>query len=159
MTVSRSTTHMASPVSDIQHHVVELGVVVGDALRDFSLRHGVQDDVHDPFVFQGELDFRLRILGAVVVVLVDGLLQGGEALPGVVEIRDGFVQPPARQVHQQMLELPKGAARLEGLLRRLHRLERLHSLHENERAPDFTVPVLIIRLARRASGSRSATAG
>ena len=42
----------------VEHHVVELGVVVRDALGDLPLGHGVEDHVHQWLVLKRELDFR-----------------------------------------------------------------------------------------------------
>ena len=49
------------------------------------------------------------------------------------------MQPAIRQVHQQVLELPEGAAGLECLRGRLDGFESLDSFHKDERSPEFAV--------------------
>ena len=93
------------------------------------------------------------------MVVLDGLLQGGEAFAGVVEIGDGFDQPLAGQIHQQALELAERPAGLVGLLGRLHRLVGLDALDENKRAPDLAVAVLVKGFAVAGGDHDQRTAG
>ena len=77
----------------IQEDVVELGVVVGDPLRDFA----GGDEVRDAGAIRGtgerEVDLRLDLGGAVLGVGLNGGLEGFEPFGGVVEIGDGLVEP------------------------------------------------------------------
>ena len=59
------------------------------------------------------------------------------------------MQPAAGQIHEQALELAEGPARLERLLRGLHRFEGLHAFDENKRAPEFAVPTDVDATGRR----------
>ena len=75
-----------------------------------------------------------------------------------MESGDGFVEPFAGQVHQQVLEFAESAARLKGLFGRLHRLVRLHAFDEHERPPIVAVfaDVITLPVAGRYDDERAA---
>ena len=127
----------------VEHDVVELGVVVGDAFGDLAAGVGVKQDVHDRFVVEGELDLGPGALDAAAMVVLDGLLEGGEAFAGVMEIGDGFDQA-AREVGNQVLEPPEGLARLGGLAGGLDGFKGLGALDEEEAAPDVAAAVAVV---------------
>ena len=136
---------------DVEHHVVELGVVVRDALGDFALRQSVKDHVRNLLLFAGELDLAFGLGRAVELVLLNRLLQRGKAPARVVKMRNGLGQALSGQIHQQALKPPEGLARFIGLDRRLHRFVRAHALDKHERAPALAGgrPVIRPALQRR----------
>ena len=122
----------------VEHHVVELGVVVGDALGQ---ARRLQDPGHRSAV-QGELNLRPGKPGAVGRVRGDGGFQFGKAPRGVVEVWNGVVQSRSRQIGQQLLEPPEGSGRLKGLLRKFHRIVGPGVLEE-----DISAPIAAVRAA------------
>ncbi len=52
----------------VEHDVVELRIVVSNALGDLLLRHRLKDHIHQRLVFKRELDLRLGRLRAVKMV-------------------------------------------------------------------------------------------
>lgn len=113
-----------------------------------------------PVIFscEGEFNFDLCRRGAVAAVFGGGFLQRGETLPGVVKIENRFREPFAGQIDEQLLKLAERAARLERLLRGLHRLERPQALDENKSAPAFARFRAVERttVARGNDGERAA---
>ena len=132
---------------DVEHDIVELGVVVGDALGDVPLGQSVHDDADQRLAFQGEIDLATGAGRAVEPVVGQGALEGREALAGVVEVGDGLDEPAAGQVHEQALEFAEGLAGLERLRRRLDGFVGLDAFHIDEGAPDIAVAVLVERPA------------
>ena len=92
----------------VDHDVVELGVVVGDPLGDEARGQAVDDDARVLLPGQDEIDLGPDAAGAAVRVEFERGQEGVVALPGVVEIRDGLVEPPARQAGQHLLEVAEG---------------------------------------------------
>ena len=101
----------------------------------------MQQYVHDRLMREREVDFRFRIFGAVVMIVLDRLLEGIESFAGIMEIGNGLAEAAARKVHQQPLEFTKGAPGLKSLLGRLHRLEGLDSFDKQEGAPNAVVAI------------------
>ena len=87
------------------------------------------------------------MLRSIGVIFMDRLLQCHETFPRVVKGGNRFCQPPARQIHEQTLELAERAPRLERLRWRLHRLKSSRALDKNKRAPEFAVTSDVVRFA------------
>jgi hypothetical protein len=88
-----------------------------DTFRNPLLRHRVKDDIYDGFALEGKFDLGSGVLGSVVMILLDGLLQGRESLASVMKVGDGLKQSFARQIDQKVLEFSKCAPGLIRLLR------------------------------------------
>ena len=125
----------------VQHHVVELRVVVRRPLRQDALRLQVDQPRGDRLAAQGEVDLRPGQPGAIGRVGLDGLFQGGKTLGRVVEIGNRVVQSRRRQVGQQALEPPERLGRLVGLLRRFHGVIGPGALDEDVSPPAFALGI------------------
>ena len=99
----------------VEKHVVELGVIVGDALRDVPRG----DEAGDARAIRGagerEIYLGLDLRGSVPGVELDGGAQRIQTFGRMVEIGDRLVQPRAAEIGSQLLETPEGLGRLEGL--------------------------------------------
>ena len=81
---------MASPVTTSSITLLNLVSLCVMRSGIVPLAIAFEDHVHDRLVLERELDLRAGVAGAVVVVLLNGLLQRGEPLAGVVEVGDGL---------------------------------------------------------------------
>jgi hypothetical protein len=113
----------------------------------FPCAHRLQNHAGDRLPFLGEFNFPAGARGAIVAVRLHGVLEILKPFARVVEIRDGFDQPPAGQIHQQTLKFAEGLAGLKCLRGSLHRFVRLHALDIHKRPPDILVAVLMAGLA------------
>ena len=114
----------------IEEGVVDLGVVVGDALGNLPAKVTIQQVGHQVTALTHELEFLGDLLGAVADVLIGGLLERRVAHRGVVEIGDGLVEPGGGQVGHHVLELRKAARGLKGDVRVAHVVVALHPIDE-----------------------------
>ena len=89
------------------------------AQRKLPALDGHHDAGHHLLPVQEEADLPGEILHATGAVGGHRLAEGLEALPGVVEVRDGLVELRRREVEQHLLELAEGCARLTEVLRAL----------------------------------------
>ena len=120
--VERQAGHHGVEVDDakafaggvVEQHVVELGVVVRDALG----QTGLKQNARDGFPRQGKFDLRLSQFGAAFHVSGDGLLQSREALGCVMEIGNGLDEPRRRQTGKLLLEVAESVRCLKRLCRR-----------------------------------------
>ena len=103
----------------VQHHVIELRVVVRRPLRQHALGLQVDQPRGHRLAPQGEIDFRSGQFRAVRDIGLDRLFQGRETLGRIMEISDRIVQPRRGQVGQQPLKASERLRRLEGLRGRL----------------------------------------
>ena len=115
----------------VEHDVIELGVVVGDALGEL----GVQEDAGEGLEAEGEVDLGLGEGDAVGGVGGDGLLERGEAFGGVVEVGDGVVEAGRGEVSELMLEEAEGFGGLIGLGGGFDDVEGVSVLDEGVGAP------------------------
>ena len=113
--VERQSRHHRVEVNDtnaltggiVEHHVVQLGVVVRDAFRHPAARLQVEQHVHHRFVAQAEIDLPLHRGGAIARVFLDGRAQSVEPPAAVMKVRNRFVQSWRRQVGQLPLKQAK----------------------------------------------------
>jgi hypothetical protein len=131
----------------IEHDVIELGIVVRDALGQVAAFECVGEGIDDGFLFGGEVDLGRGGGGAIVGVGLDGLEEGIEATSGVVEMRDGFEQAFAWEIDEEMLKAAEGAAGFEGLARGLDGFEGLSAFDEDEGAPEVAGAVAVVGVA------------
>jgi hypothetical protein len=78
------------PGFPVQHHVVELGVVVRDPFLNIPTFPRPGKHIHNPFVLQRKGDLRLSPLTPAVPILPNRRLQSLKTLPRVVKIRNRF---------------------------------------------------------------------
>ena len=89
----------------------------------------------------GELDFRGDGGGAADGIGGDGGFESGEALRGVVEVRDGLVEARAAEGGGEVLERTEGACGLVGLGVGLDFVVAAGALDEGVGAPDVAVGI------------------
>lgn len=131
----------------VEHHVVELGIVMGDAGRDFAAGFGVDEGGDDLVLGLGEGDFAFGDLGAVELVAFDGAKEAFEAFGGVVKVGDGGGEFVGGQVGEEVLELAEGVTGLGGLFRGFDGVETADAIDEDEGPPEAALVVDVERLA------------
>ena len=131
----------------VEHDIVDLGVVVGDADRDFAPFHQVGQDVADRRVRQHEIDLGLGVLRAVGHIGLEDLVESFETSGRVMEAGNRLVQRRPGQVDQQALEPAEHPRRLAGQCRRLERVVGDCVLDEVVHSPDIAVGVTVVRAA------------
>ena len=132
----------AAPGLAIQQHVVELGVVVGDAQGDFARLHRVQQRVHLPLVLPAKLDFRRHAAQPAGLVARNRVFELAVARRGVVEIVDRLMQRIRRKAAHLPLEF---AERLAGKLEQRGRVRQIvgyRVLNEQIHPPQAALPVV-----------------
>ena len=142
----------------VEHDVVELGVVVGDAFGDFTLRAALQKTAEGVGAGFHEGDFRLHVLGAVEGILLDGGLEGLVTLHRVVEVRDGLVQTRLREVCHHVLEVGEGFAHELRLMGALDLVVGLGAFHEDVHTPPVPRHIVVdgFAIPREDEGERVA---
>ena len=119
----------------VEHHVVELRVVVRDALRDAALSHFLEDDVDDLLVLQGKADLGFRLRDSFARVGLDGGQEGVVAATGVVEMGDGIGEAGAADVGEGELKVTEGLTGLVGVFEGGDGFVGFDALDEDEGAP------------------------
>ena len=130
----------------VEQDVVQLGVVVSDAQRQFTRRQQVHHDMILCFAGADKLNFALHLCGTTHAVLSHGALEVSEALRRVVEVRDRLMQGVCRIFSQLMLEIAKCNSALVKILSRLHLLQTDSVLYKFIDTPAATISSLIIGL-------------
>ncbi len=107
---------LARPV--VEQHVVELGVVVGDALRKDALLLEVEQSIHQRLARPDEVELGPAAGQPPPLVTLRRREQRLEARPRVVEARNRLVQTRAGEVGQLRLEVAEGLCQPPGRRRR-----------------------------------------
>ena len=115
----------------VEHHVIELGVVVGHAFGKLRIEYKASDGL----ALKREVDLRAGKVGAVRQVTSDGSLQCGETAGSVVKVGDGIVQARRGQIGEQALEMAECFGGLISLCGRFNDVVRAGMLDEAVGAP------------------------
>ena len=142
----------------VQQHVVELGVVVGHALRDVPGGDEIGDARAIRGAGAGEVDFRSDSGGAAGGVRGDGGFQCFQPFGSVVEIRDRFMQPFAAEGGGEFLEFPEGAGDLIGLLVAFEFIVTAGAFDERIDAPVVSIRIGGARVSRERRDAGECTA-
>lgn len=105
----------AFPGHVVQHHVVQLGVVVRAAQGQFAGFQVVHHQMAVSLTGKVPVYFLLHFLHAAQGIGLNGFFQSRQAGSGVVEIGDGFKQGFTGKVRRELLELAEGARRFLAL--------------------------------------------
>ena len=89
----------------VEQDIVQLGVVVSDAQRQFTRRQQVHHDMIICFAGADKLDLALYLCGTAHAILGHGALEIGEALGRVMKVRNRLIQGMSRILSQLMLEV------------------------------------------------------
>ena len=143
----------------VQHHVVELGVVVRHALGDLALLATLQQTAEGVGARHDEVDLGLDVLGAVEGVLLDGGLERLVALHGVVEVGDRLMEAGVGEVRHHVLEAGEGLAHQFRLLRALDLVVGGSALDKDVHTPPVAIGVVIDRLAILGEDERQGATG
>ena len=125
----------------VQHHVVELRVVVRRPLGQNALGLQVDQPRGDRLAAQGEIDFRpgrpARLAASASMACSNAAKRLGVLWKsGIVSCNRG-----SGQVGQEALELPERLGRLVGLLRRFHGIVGPGILNEDVSPPAFALGI------------------
>jgi len=113
-----------------------------------------KQDVHYVFVAQYEIDFQADQLRAPGGIDAEGVEQGLKAVPGMMEMRNGFVQARTGQVRQETLEFAEGKGGFMGLMGRANEVVGGGALNEDVRSPARIGAIAVIGIAAMGGDER-----
>src|SRR5262245_57277510 len=130
----------------IEHHIVQLGVIVCDTLGNFSACLQVEQDVDERLPPERESDFILGLGRTAVRISLDRSLKGFEPASSMMKERDRLVQSRPRKIKQQSLKFAEGACSGSRLLGGLDDVVRASAFDEKVTAPPTAVRIAMTRL-------------
>lgn len=123
----------------VEHDVVDLSVVVGDALGDLAARHRV-DDPSGLFAARvDEIHLALNEFKAVLHVGRGGLVEKLKTVDRVVELGQNLVETRLGEIGERVLELREGVRREKGLIGVLDKVDRARARDERVKTPGILV--------------------
>ena len=133
--------------SIIDHNIVQLGVIVCYAKRQFASLLKIYQSMSQLFSFQNKLDFFLNICRASADILFHSLFEIRESLHRIVEIGDGLMKSLRRIVRKETLKITKSQCTLVKILIIFHLVKTGGILDKQIRSPVLPFFVNEIRRA------------
>ena len=125
----------------VEHHVVELRVIVRDTLGNFATGVRREQYVHHGLLIESESNLAGCNFAALDLIAFDRGFQPFKPLSGVVEVRDGDRKILCGQIAEQALEVSECESGLIRLGRGFSGFKGFHSFDKKERAPETIVGV------------------
>ena len=142
----------------VQHHIVQLGIIVRTAQGQFPGFQVIHHHVAVRLAGKIPVYFLLHFLHAPQGVGLDGFFQSRQAGSSIVEIGNGFEQGLSGQVCRELLELAEGARRFLALLGSFNLVIRACAFNERVHAPAVAVRIQGVRLAVHGGNQRESAA-
>jgi len=127
---------------EIEHDIVQLGVIMGDTQRHLTLSQGIEQLASLVLTLEHEGQLFGDRADSSGNILLDGDFQIIQSFWGVVEIGDGFMQFMSWKIRQTQLELAEGFGRADEGLNAVGLLQTGRIFDEKIGPPKVVVPVL-----------------
>ena len=128
----------------VQHHVIQLGVVMGDAQGQLPFMEHIHQRGPIGLPLQEFPDLILRVLCPAQPVFRQHGFELGITVRGIMEVLYGLMQGPGGEIRQLALEGAEGHGALVKILRRLRGLETKAVLHKVIDPPVALGAVMVI---------------
>ena len=131
----------------VKHDVVDLRIVVGDTLGNFSARHGIDDTSGLLASGVDEVHLALYELESVFDVGRRGFIKKLETVDRIVELGQNLIETRLGEIGERVLELRESVSRKESLIGVFNQVDRARTGDERIKTPRVLISENLKRLS------------